>query len=154
SDEPDDGRGEIPETGDQHQADAQGRHAGEAGHRTAAREVNRSRAMRRWVCLVGLLAAFSSGTAAAQVKGPAMPYPPRESEKSMPLRLWGRYQPEKAANVDPVAEASARLVGKATVPVRHNPVAFARMTTVPDPFENRNLLRVPAPVPEEAAPPL
>ena len=110
--------------------------------------------MRRWICLAGLLAAFSGGTAAAQVKGPAMPYPPREPERAVPLPLLGRYQPEKVANMDAVAEASGRLVGKAAVPVRPNPVAFARMTTVPDPFENRNLLRVPAPVPEEAAPPL
>src|SRR5262245_32337031 len=110
--------------------------------------------MKRWLYLAGLLAAFTHGTAAAQVKGPTMPYPPRGSEKSIPLPLLGRYQPEKAANVDPVAEASGRLVGKAAVPVRPNPVAFARMMTVPDPFENRNLLRVPVPVPEEAAPPL
>ena len=49
--------------------------------------------------------------------------------------LLGRYQPEKAANADPVAEASQVLVGKAAVAVRPNPVAFMRMTTAPDPFE-------------------
>ena len=112
--------------------------------------------MRRLLLLAGLLTACAAadGAAQGQVKGPAMPYPPREAERGISPPLLGRYQPEKTANADAVAEASQVLVGKAAVAVRPNPVAFMRTTTAPDPFEHRNLVRLPGPVPEEPAPPL
>jgi hypothetical protein len=60
---------------------------------------------------------------------------------------------EKTGLADPVAEASQALVGGAAIVVRPVPAAYQKVT-VPDPFENRHLIRVRTPIPEEPAPPL
>jgi hypothetical protein len=108
--------------------------------------------MKRLLLLAALLA-LSPETASAQVKGPVTPYPPPAAQKPLPLPELGKYQPEKAAATDLVSEASQALVTRNAVAVKATPAPFVRLA-VPDPFENRNLLRVVAPVPEEAAPPL
>ena len=73
--------------------------------------------MQRLLCVAGVVCAmaWTGGDAVAQVKGPAMPYPPREAEKAISPPVLGKYQPEKATNVDSVAEASQALVGKAAI---------------------------------------
>lgn len=108
--------------------------------------------MKRFL-FVATLAVLSPGVAAAQVKGPATPYPPPSAEKPLPVPELGKYQPEKAATIDVVAEASQALVTRNAVAVKATPAPFLRLS-VPDPFENRNLLRVVAPVPEDPTPPL
>jgi hypothetical protein len=82
-----------------------------------------------------------------------MPYPPRDAERPLALPLVGKYASDKVGKNDPVAEASQGMVATFTVTGRPAPAPFVRMV-VPDPFENRNLLRVTNPVPEESAPPL
>ena len=107
--------------------------------------------MKRLLLVAGILAA-STNTALGQAKGPSMPYPPRDVERPITLPPLGKYQPDKVGATDPVAEASQSLVGRVGV-VARPATPFLRMT-VPDPFEYRNLLRLPAPVPEETMPPL
>jgi hypothetical protein len=62
-------------------------------------------------------------------------------------------EPEKAGKTDPVAETSQGMIGKFTVTTRPAPAPFVRLV-VPDPFENRHLLRGVPVIPEEPAPPL
>jgi hypothetical protein len=106
----------------------------------------------RCLLFAGLLAILPV-SASAQLKGPAMPYPPRDAAWPLILPPLGKHEPEKGGKTDPVAEASAGMVGKFTVTARPTPAPFVRMV-VPDPFENRNLLRGVAPIPEEPSPPL
>jgi len=89
----------------------------------------------------------------AQIKGPVMPYPPRDAERPLPLPALGKHEPASTGKTDPVAEASAGMIAKFTVTTRPTPAPFVRMV-VPDPFVNRNVLRGVAPVPEDPSPPL
>jgi hypothetical protein len=106
----------------------------------------------RYVLIAGLLALLPAN-ASAQIKGPVMPYPPGDAERPVPLPPLGKHEPANTGKTDPVAEASGAMVGKFTVSTRPTPAPYVRMV-VPDPFENRNLLRGVAPIPEEPAPPL
>jgi hypothetical protein len=110
--------------------------------------------MRSLLMLAGLVATLAlSGRVSGQTKGPAMPYPPKDAERPLALPHLGKHEPDKAGKTDPVAEASQGMIGKFAVTTRPVPAPFVRMV-VPDPFENRNLLRIASPVPEEPAPPL
>jgi hypothetical protein len=101
--------------------------------------------------LAALLASVPQ--AGEQTKTPVMPYPPRDAERPIPLPVLGKYEPDKAGKNDPVAEASKSMVGNVIVTARPQPAPFVRQV-VPDPFENRNLVRVPNPVPEDPVLPL
>jgi hypothetical protein len=108
--------------------------------------------MRYLLLVIGLLAVLPA-SASAQIKGPVMPYPPRDAERPLALPPLSKHAPEKGGKTDPVAEASAGMVGKFIVTTRPSLAPFVRMV-VPDPFENRNLLRGVAPIPEEPSPPI
>ena len=109
--------------------------------------------MRSLLWLAGLAVLGMAASAPAQTKGPAMPYPPRDAERPLSLPVVSKHEPDKAGKTDPVAEASQGMIGKFTATARPTPAPFVRLV-VPDPFENRNLLRGVPPIPEEPAPPL
>jgi hypothetical protein len=92
-------------------------------------------------------------TASAQSNEGAMRFPSPQSERPIPCIALSKYVAEKSPLGDPLAEASKKLVGAASVVFRPTPVAYTKMT-VSDPFENRHLLQMPAAVPEEPMPPL
>jgi hypothetical protein len=102
------------------------------------------------VVLCGL--AFPT-TASAQSKEGAMRFPSPQSERPITWITLSRYVAEKSPIGDPIAEASKKLVGAASVVFRPTPAAYMKMT-VSDPFENRHLLQMPTAVPEEPMPPL
>jgi hypothetical protein len=102
---------------------------------------------------IAVLTAFSLAPLAwGQTRGPAMPYPPAGADKPISVPGLGKYQPDKGA-ADPVAEASRGMIGWFTVTTKPSPAPYVR-SFVADPFENRNLLQVQQPLPEEPAPPL
>jgi hypothetical protein len=91
--------------------------------------------------------------AAAQTSGPAMRFPSPDIERPISWVPLAKYIPEKSPLGDPVAEASKALAMVGGAVFRPAPVAYQKMT-LPDPFENRHLLRLPGVVAEEPAPPL
>jgi hypothetical protein len=102
------------------------------------------------LCAAALLFPTS---AAAQTSGPALRFPSPETERPISWVPLAKYTPEKSPLGDPVAEASKALAMVGGVVFRPAPVAYQKMA-LPDPFENRHLLRLPSVVAEEAAPPL
>jgi len=104
--------------------------------------------------LYAVLAGLTLPAAAlSQTKDAPMRFPPPEPQQPITWGILSRYVPEKSAPGDPIAEASKKLAVAGGVVFRPTPAAYVR-TTVPDLFENRHLLRMPATVPEEPMLPL
>jgi hypothetical protein len=105
-----------------------------------------------WMAIAVAAALGLSPWAWGQTRGPAMPYPPAGADKPITVPGLGKYQADKGA-ADAVAEASRGMIGWFTVTTRPSPAPYVR-SVVADPFENRTLLQVAQPLPEEPTPPL
>jgi hypothetical protein len=77
--------------------------------------------------------------------------PSADVNRPLPLPLLGQETPDRVPLDDPTAEASLAAALAAPLPQRTTPAPFLRLG-VPDPFENRRTVRLPAPVEEPAAP--
>jgi hypothetical protein len=77
--------------------------------------------------------------------------PSPDVNRPVPLPLLGQETPDRAPLDDPAAEASLAAALAAPLPQRTTPAPFLRLD-VPDPFENRRTVRLPAPLEEPAAP--
>ena len=75
-----------------------------------------------------------------------------DATRPVPLPLLGQEAPDRAPLDDPTADASLAAALAAPLPQRTTPAPFLRLG-VPDPFENRRAVRLPAP-PEEPAMPV
>jgi hypothetical protein len=109
-------------------------------------------------------APLAEGTPLVSYSGtPEPPQPPRlavgelvrapspDVNRPVPLPLLGQETPDRAPLDDPTAEASLAAALAAPLPQRTAPAPFLRLG-VPDPFENRRTVRLPAPAEEQAAP--
>jgi hypothetical protein len=77
--------------------------------------------------------------------------PSEDVNQPVPLPLLGQVTPDRAPLDAPTAEHSLAAAVAAQMPARTNPAPFVKLT-VPDPFENRQTVRLPAMPPEEVAP--
>ena len=84
--------------------------------------------------------------AGAPVREPSV-----DVNRPVPLPLLGTETPDRAPLDDPTTEASLAAALAAPLPQRTTPAPFLRLG-VPDPFENRRTVRLPAPVEEPAVP--
>jgi hypothetical protein len=103
--------------------------------------------------VLGLSSLVFPAAAAAQTKGPAMVYPSPEMAGPISWSSLSKYLAEKAPLTDPIAEQSKKAAMASSVVIQSAPAAYLKMS-VPDPFENRNVLRMPSVIPEEPMPPL
>jgi hypothetical protein len=78
--------------------------------------------------------------------------PAPDATQPPPLPILGRAQPDRGPLGDPTGPASLEAALAAAMPVRAAPAPFDR-PGIPDPFENRQAVRLAAAPPEEAAPP-
>ena len=83
---------------------------------------------------------------AALVKWP-MPDP----NEPAPLPILAQPKSDRAPLTDPTTDASTDAALSGTIPVRDNPAPFLRIN-IPDPFENRQTIRVRNPLPEDPTP--
>ncbi len=83
---------------------------------------------------------------AALVKWP-MPDP----DQALPLPILAQPRPDRAPLSDPTAEASTDAALSGAIPVRQNPAPFLRVN-LPNPFENRQTVKVRSPLPEDPTP--
>jgi len=83
---------------------------------------------------------------AALVKWP-MPDP----NEPAPLPILAQPKSDRAPLTDPTTDASTDAALSGTIPVRDNPAPFLRIN-IPDPFENRQTIKVRNPLPEEPTP--
>jgi hypothetical protein len=82
-----------------------------------------------------------------------MVYPSPEVERPISWSSLSKYLAEKSPLGDPIAEPSKKLAMAGSVAFLPSPAGYLKMA-VPDPFENRHVLRMPGVVPEEPMPPL
>jgi hypothetical protein len=85
-------------------------------------------------------------TAGEPVREPSV-----DVNRPLPLPVLGQETPDRAPVDDPTAEASLAAALAAPLPQRTTPAPFLRLG-VPDPFENRRTVRLPAPAEEPAVP--
>jgi hypothetical protein len=83
---------------------------------------------------------------AALVKWP-MPDP----KQPTPLPILAQQRPDRAPLIDPTADASIDAALSGITPGRDNPAPFLRVN-LPDPFENRQTIKVRNPLPEDPTP--
>jgi hypothetical protein len=77
--------------------------------------------------------------------------PSDDVNRPVPLPLLGQATPDRAPLDDPTSEASQTAALAAAMPQRTTPAPFVKLT-LPDPFENRQVVRLPAVPPEETTP--
>jgi hypothetical protein len=77
--------------------------------------------------------------------------PSEDVDRPVPLPLLGQASPDRAPLDDPTAEASQAAALAAAMPQRTTPAPFLKLT-LPDPFENRQVVRLPALPPEVPTP--
>ena len=68
-----------------------------------------------------------------------------------PLPILAQPKTDRAPLTDPTADASTDAALSGTIPVRDNPAPFLRVN-LPDPFENRQTIKVRNPLPEDPTP--
>ena len=84
------------------------------------------------------------------VVGDRVRLPSADAGQPPPLPILAQPTADRAPLDDPTVEASASAATAATMPQRTNPVPYFRVT-LPDPFANRQPLRLPLP-PDDAGP--
>jgi hypothetical protein len=78
-------------------------------------------------------------------------WPMPDPNQPLPLPILAQPKSDRAPLTDPTADASTDAALSGTIPVRDNPAPFLRIN-LPDPFENRQTIRVRNPLPEDPTP--
>jgi hypothetical protein len=78
-------------------------------------------------------------------------WPMPDPNQPVPLPILAQPKSERAPLTDPTADASTDAALSGTIPVRDNPAPFLRVN-LPDPFENRQTIKVRNPLPEDPTP--
>jgi hypothetical protein len=78
-------------------------------------------------------------------------WPTPDPNEPAPLPILAQPKSDRASLTDPTADASTDAALSGTIPVRENPAPFLRVN-LPDPFENRQTIRVRNPLPEDPTP--
>jgi hypothetical protein len=90
--------------------------------------------------------------AVVKLEGTALvKWPMPDPNQPAPLPILAQQRPDRAPLTDPTADASIDAALSGIIPARDNPAPFLRIN-LPDPFENRQTIKVRNPLPEDPTP--